>query len=194
LLRSSHDSNADAERLVGRMVTSVKRMNRLIEQTLVLARSLVERVPLDRRKADLARVVAEIVQDAKIREQGRSFELVGPDRIDGFWDPDRLAQVVDNLIGNAIRHGDGPVRIELREFEDQVEISVHNSGPPIPASMQASLFDPYRRSGREGGLGLGLYIVDQIVSAHGGTIKVTSTIESGTIFSVLLPRVAVDSA
>ena len=110
-------------------------------------------------------------------------------------DPDRIARVVSNLVGNALAHGasDAPVHVLLREEPGCARLSVHNHGPPIPPDAQPHLFDPFwrgpdaARPSREDSLGLGLFIVKQVVDAHGGTVDVESTLEEGTTFSVGLP-------
>ncbi len=102
---------------------------------------------------------------------------------------------------NAIEHGDEgtPVTIDFDEVEDVVAIRIHNHGVPIPADRMERLFDPWkaieaRRSGSDSGptenLGLGLYIAERIVNAHGGRIELESYEEHGTIFTVRLPRSA----
>ncbi len=113
----------------------------------------------------------------------------------GSWDADRLLQVLSNLVANAGQHG-GPgdgIRVTVdggqREF---VRVAIHNAGA-IPASMLPHLFDPFRTSRhgrvRSGGLGLGLFIVREIVRAHGGSVDVASSEAEGTTFSLQLPRV-----
>ena len=123
------------------------------------------------------------------------LEVEGDTR--GRWDRERLAQVVANLVGNAIAHGkaDGAIDIQLRGELEAVSLRVHNEGPAIPAPAQASIFDPFRRgpargAARSEGLGLGLYICREMVRAHGGQIAVESSDGAGTTFSVRLPRAA----
>jgi signal transduction histidine kinase len=117
-------------------------------------------------------------------------------------DRDRLAQVFSNLVGNALEHGypDFPVALDIRTTGDEVTVTVHNHGAPISTDRLPDLFEPFRgrvlRSERSRGLGLGLYITEQIIRAHGGRIEVASTPKDGTTFSVVLPRAggqAVDS-
>jgi signal transduction histidine kinase len=112
----------------------------------------------------------------------------------GEWDGDRLAQVVSNLVGNAIQHGDGTVITvtAVNEGEDVV-LAVRNGGEPIPAGAYPTIFEPLARGqSDESGhsIGLGLFIARAIVAAHGGVIDVTSSREAGTTFTVRLPRMA----
>jgi signal transduction histidine kinase len=112
----------------------------------------------------------------------------------GAWDADRLTQVVSNLVGNALQHGDG-TRVAMVTWEagDDVRLSVHNTGRAIPKAMHASIFEPLARyaptEGSTTSIGLGLFIARAIVVAHGGTITVSSTEARGTTFEVRLPRV-----
>jgi signal transduction histidine kinase len=111
--------------------------------------------------------------------------------VTGHWDADRLAQVVSNLVGNAIEHGtNAPVTLVASEAGERVRLTVHNNGDPIPAQARATLFEPLScgTSDNPRNLGLGLFIARAIVIAHGGEIGVTSTAESGTTFEVALPR------
>jgi phosphoserine phosphatase RsbU/P len=110
---------------------------------------------------------------------------------EGHWDEPRLGQILANLVGNALRHGDkhAPVRIRVLGEPPGVVIEVHNGGT-IAESVRDHLFDPFRRGAHSSRdtLGLGLYIVQQIVLAHGGGIDVRSTEHDGTVFRVQLPR------
>jgi len=189
MLLEMPELDAEARRTLERMRTSITRMNRLIDQTLLLVQSMVEGVPLERRETDLRKVLGTIIGEVSLRHGDRAIELRAPPRMIGVWDPDRLVQVVDNLVSNAVKYGDGTVTIDLVEEGEEVVFAVHNRGTPIPDEAVPTLFDPFRRAdSRRGGLGLGLYIVDQIVRAHEGTVEVTSTPEAGTTFRIRLPR------
>jgi signal transduction histidine kinase len=119
----------------------------------------------------------------------------------GDWDPDRVAQVLSNLVFNALQHGreDAPVRTTLRGTGSQVVLEVHNHGEPIPEELLPRIFDPFKRhaedqrphEGKSGArsLGLGLHIVQQIVLAHEGEVDVRSSAHEGTRFTVRWPRV-----
>jgi signal transduction histidine kinase len=108
-------------------------------------------------------------------------------------DVERLKQVAANLLLNAIQHGTGKeIKVTVTGEENSVVLAVQNQGPPIPQELQVTMFDPLVQNKKpdptRSGLGLGIFIVNEIVTAHHGTIAVTSTQDSGTIFSVRLPR------
>ncbi|MFJ3366535.1 sensor histidine kinase [Pseudomonas sp. NPDC086251] len=109
-----------------------------------------------------------------------------------------IGQVIANLIGNAIQHGeaDAPITVTLKAVDGFAMLSVHNAGLPIEESAKPSFFNPLSRHlqggveyGAEAGLGLGLYIASAIVSAHHGNIEVESEADSGTTFTVRLPSI-----
>jgi signal transduction histidine kinase len=111
--------------------------------------------------------------------------------LSGTWDPDRLGQALSNLARNAVEHAAPETRAVLEAFDDgsQVVVEVRNQGDPIPADEVGRLFQPFQRRGgaRGSNLGLGLYIADQIVGLHGGTLEGSS--EAGTTtFRIRLPR------
>ncbi|WP_434048937.1 MULTISPECIES: sensor histidine kinase [Sorangium] len=120
-----------------------------------------------------------------------------PARGDGLGsaDPDRIAQILTNLVNNALTYGtpDEPVTVTTAVAKDALEIRVHNTGRPIPKELQARIFEPMQRGAAQVGpgsrsVGLGLYIVREIASAHGGRVSVRSTEREGTTFTVVLPR------
>jgi len=104
-----------------------------------------------------------------------------------------MLQVFGNLLGNAIAYSPdkSPIDVVLEEDEKTIVFRVHNRGPPIPADRLPTVFEPFRRgtsAANRSGLGLGLFIVRQIVFAHGGTVTVASSEAEGTTFSVRLPK------
>jgi PAS domain S-box-containing protein len=182
---------------VSGIVSSGARMQRMIDQLLDMTRArLAGGIPvtLSAEELDLAPLLSRWVEGARAAHPARVIEL----HVDGSgaarMDADRIEQVVSNILGNAVTHGaaDKPIRVALVEREASVSMTVHNSGAPIDPSFLPLLFNPFARStkltGRSDGLGLGLFISERIVAAHGGRIMVDSSSESGTRFEVILPK------
>ena len=174
---------------------SGERMSRLIEDTLDLVRVRVGGgIQVHAAAMDLGEVVGRIVEEQRIAHADRQITFVRSGNLAGSWDAERIAQVASNLIGNALRHGvaESPVAIVADGNDRRVLLSVSNKGS-IAAELLPHLFDPFRgtrerHSGRYGGLGLGLYIVQQIVIAHGGRIDVLTGTNDTTTFTVEFPH------
>lgn len=197
---------ADSDRLikpVTRILRSADRMSRMIDQILDFTQVRLGRgIRLARKSVDvseIARTVLDELRDETTDRDDLRLELHG-DPI-GTWDPDRLAQLLSNLAGNAIQHRapGSKVRVTIDgSADDRVVLAVLNAGV-IPADVLPAIFEPLRgaeprkRAGSSG-LGLGLYISAQIVNAHGGEIRVSSDEASGTRFEVCLPRHATEQA
>nr|WP_095961065.1 PAS domain S-box protein [Corallococcus macrosporus] len=186
-------------RLVTRIARSGDRMKRMISELLDFTRGrLGGGIPIQRAASDLRSVVRLGVEELEAAWPERKLALrVEPGRYEGEWDADRLLQVVSNLGGNALQYSpaDAPVSFTLSDGGASVVLEVHNPGEPIAPETLPRLFDPFRRGAIVGaggsgssGLGLGLYIVEQVVKGHGGRIEVTSTAQAGTTFRVALPR------
>jgi signal transduction histidine kinase len=191
LQRRSED--AAVRETAERILTSGKRMTRMIENMLDLTRArLAGGIPLNRTQSDLRVVVERVVQELRTAHPERSLDVLIDGDVAGEWDVDRVQQVASNLIGNALQHGDpsGGVTIRLLgTAPESVILSVANEGV-IPADVLPSIFDPFRsgEAGRSQGLGLGLYIAQQIAIAHHGHIEVESSADTGTVFTVRMPR------
>jgi two-component system sensor histidine kinase/response regulator len=177
-----------------RIVSSGKRMSRMIEDMLDLARTrLAGGLLLKPEPADLGALVQPVVQEQQAAFPDRGIEVLHEGDLTGTWDAGRLAQVVSNLVGNALQHGNGgeAIQIRLDGTELDVVLSVRNAGC-IPADLLPHIFDPFRGAqrerGRDEGLGLGLYIVRKIVEAHNGSVDVQSPEGKHTLFRVSLPR------
>ncbi len=176
------------------MLSSARHMSRMIEDLLDLARArLAGGIPLRRERTDFAALIRRAVHEYQEVFPDRKIEFFHEGDLVGQWDPDRLSQVVSNLIGNALRHGDPASAIAIRLHAapgDEVMLSVTNSGC-IPRELLPHVFDPFRGGQRpptkSEGLGLGLYIVQQIVLAHGGSVDVQSA-ATLTAFRIRLPR------
>jgi signal transduction histidine kinase len=182
--------------LVRRIAKSSRRMNGMIEDLLDFTRTRFgDSIPIVREAADLRKIVTDVAAETGASYPDNSVRLETSGDLRGRWDGARLAQAFTNLVSNAVQHGsaDAPIHLRARGLSDDVEVSIHNEGPFIPSERIAGLFDAMTRARGDGArdkrhLGLGLYIVEKIVSAHGGSIEVTSTQSAGTTFTVRLPR------
>ncbi len=155
-------------------------------------------MPLTRGPVDLEDLCRKVFEGFVMANPQRTLHFYSDGDLAGDWDAARLRQVASNLMGNALQHGaiDGPIKLSVTATESAVVLNVHNEGPPIPPEMLTTLFDPLKRhtlpesAARRvpGSVGLGLYIVREIVVAHGGTVEVASTAADGTTFTVRLPR------
>jgi len=148
--------------------------------------------------ADLQELCREVVDAFRTKYPQRTLHFHPRGDLTGNWDAARLRQVVSNLLGNALQHGspEGPVELSAASEESSVVLSLHNEGVPIPPERLPRLFEPLLRYDSpesvlrrgSGGIGMGLFIVREIVIAKGGTIEVDSTAEEGTTFTVRIPR------
>jgi predicted ATPase/signal transduction histidine kinase len=198
---SALDQRTELERQVFVHITrGVDRMSALISDLLDFAQIRLGRgIRIAPKPIALDTLAGKLVDDLQTAHPGRRIEVEAEGDLTGRWDPVRVQQVLQNLVGNALQHGaaDHPVRVQLRGRGTQVIIEVHNRGPAIPLALLPQIFEPFSRgaeasTGRGGSIGLGLYIVRQVVTAHGGTIRVTSTEAEGTRFVVELPRAMVE--
>jgi signal transduction histidine kinase len=182
-------------RVVERMRSSTSRMSRIIDDLLTYTRTrLGGGIPVRMRPARLDEIVRKVIDELSSVNPQRALQVDVEGDPSGQWDPDRLEQVVSNLVSNAVDHGDPafPVRVEICGEPSAVELRIRNRGPQVPAEVLDHLFEPFARppeekSRRGSGLGLGLYIAREIVvSGHHGSIAVTSGEE--TVITVRLPR------
>jgi two-component system, sensor histidine kinase and response regulator len=193
LQRRSDDPHA--HEAAARIVASGNRMGRLIEDMLNLARArLAGGLILKREPGDFRALVELVIREHRSAAPDRSIESTCVGEFFGFWDAERISQAVSNLIGNALKHGDRQTAVAVRldgTDPESVSLSVVNSGT-IPDELRDHLFDPFRGgqrpSGRGEGLGLGLYIVIQIVKGHRGSVDVESGRNNQTAVRVVLPR------
>lgn len=183
--------------LVDRIVSSMRRMDRMIGELLDLARIRGGRIPLAPKALDLREVYDDVLAELQVAWPARTITVDIEGDVRGRWDEGRLAQVLSNLLGNALAHGsaDHPVQVRMRGEPNEVEIEVHNVGAPIPEDLMNHLFEPFRgvqpeNKGPHAGLGLGLFITHAVVEAHAGRITARSD-PHGTTFTVRLPRRAV---
>ena len=182
---------------VGRIASSGRRAERMIRDLLDFTQARIGGgIPVERSALlDLHALARQVVDEIRAAHPESEIRLEHSGNGLGQWDSDRIAQVLTNLLRNAIhyRSPGTPIRVESRGMGDALTLSVHNQGPLISPETRAVLFQPMRRGdehsqrGREG-LGLGLFIVKQIVAAHAGDLEVQSSEAEGTTFTVTLPR------
>lgn len=187
-------------KLVGvatRILNSAERMNRMVRDLLDLTRTrLGAGIPVTPKPMDLAPVCQQVVAELGATHPDCLLQFESTGDLHGEWDSDRLTQVISNLVANALQYGceDGAVKVVARAHGDEVVLRVHNDGPPISAEARKKIFEPMNRQASPDGdkhpigLGLGLHIAREIVTAHGGTIAVTSAKKEGTTFTVQMGR------
>jgi signal transduction histidine kinase len=199
-------TTADAISVINR---STDAMMHLISDLIDFSSSGLGRaMPLHRELVDMEALCREVIDSYRTTHPGRVLSFHSDGDVNGVWDVGRIRQVISNLIGNALQHGSpkGPVVLSVTSKKapsaapglggPTVVLSVHNEGPPIPTEFLPTMFDPLKRYSTQesaaqrtpGSIGLGLYIVREIVAAKGGTISVTSTAEEGTTFTVCIPQ------
>jgi two-component system, OmpR family, sensor kinase len=181
-------------RLMSLITHEADRMGRLVADLLLLARFDAGR-PLDRRPTELASLAAEAVEQARITDPGRpiTLEAAEPVIVDG--DEERLRQVIDNLIGNAIQHtpNGSPITVIVAGGGDHADLTVADEGPGMTAEEASHVFERFYRtdggrSRERGGTGLGLAIAASLAAAHGGEITVDTAPGQGAAFHLRLPQ------
>ena len=208
LLSNDKDSLTERQRkIVGRMKSAAERANRMILDLLDFTRArLGGGISIQRTEMDFDTAIEQIVEELRVTYPTRIIthrkHVSGEGYWDrnhvsgeGRWDPDRVAQIVTNLVANAVAYSapDTEIVVSTAGNSEGVTLCVHNGGAPIDESILPHLFEPLKRGANSVGsssrsIGLGLYIVRELVAAHGGTIEVRSTQAEGTTFVVRLPR------
>ncbi|HVL99288.1 MAG TPA: ATP-binding protein [Egibacteraceae bacterium] len=167
------------------------RVTRLLGELLDVSRIDAGRLRLRRQLIDIGTVVGRVVDRFAVADPRGRVAVALPDGMPQLYaDPDKIDQVVTNLVENALKYSDGPVQVRGVVRTDEVEINVSDEGPGIAAEHLEEIFTKFfRRSGeRRSGTGLGLYIAKGIVEAHGGRLWATSAVGQGSRFSFTLPR------
>ncbi len=176
------------------MASATRRMERMVHELLDFTRvRLAGGIPVEPVPLSLEPVLEQAVEEQRLAHPERTVVRVTEGELKGHWDEARLAQLLDNLLCNALRHSPPGTPVELRAKGEPggVTLAVHNEGSPLGLTEREAVFEPFHRGRKPGGdgLGLGLYIARQIAQAHGGRIHVESA-ERGTCFKVWLPRYA----
>lgn len=180
-----------------RVARGGERIQQIVDLLLDFTRArLGGGIPVVARAGDLNDLCHRVVDELHVTRPGRAIRCdFARDCLPGTWDLERMAQVLANLLDNAMKYSPegSPVRLSTWERGEGVFLEVHNEGAPIPPELLPHLFEPFRRgegseaTARES-LGLGLYIAHSIVQAHRGTLSVRSKAGEGTAFRVCLPR------
>lgn len=171
--------NADADRVT-----------RLIGELLDVSRIDADRLELHRQVVDVGAAAARVVAGrVAAGESPQRFSVIVDGELPEVWlDPDKLDQVLANLVDNAIRHGRGTVTVHVAPAPGEgVDITVTDQGDGVPPEVRPLIFRRFWRAGRYGGTGLGLYIVKGLVEAHGGTVSVDDAPGGGALFRVRFP-------
>jgi len=197
LLLENGGLSAHQAATVTRICHSAERMSAIVRDLLDVSRARQGLgISVRCEPADLGEIARRaLLEFSDAEHDGRLSLIVTGDAI-LECDEARLVRVISNLVGNALKHGAGaPVLVAIDAGEAEVRLRVHNDGPPIPAAELAHLFEPFTRGDEHrandaqgGGIGLGLFIVREVVLAHGGTVGVQSQEGQGTTFTVALPR------
>jgi PAS domain S-box-containing protein len=197
VLRRSGGLDEQQLRTVVRIDECAMKAARIAHDLLDLTRVESARgIRIEPRVLRVDELCAAVVAEAETGLAGPRIRVTGEGDPVVRWDPERASQALANLVANALKHGapDTPVTVEWDGTGSQISIRVHNLGAPIPPSVRAHLFEPFRQGvetgGRTSGVGLGLFITQEIVRAHGGSLDVRSTEREGTSFTVRLPREA----
>jgi signal transduction histidine kinase len=199
-----HDQTLPSKALkVGlRIFNSSKRMDEIVRDLLDFSTThLGEGIPVDPHTVDLLDICQSVVEEARTFHPDRKIHLTTDGHLVGAWDGARIAQAFSNLISNAVQHGkpETVIKVAIYGFPNEVKYTVQNEAEVIPPSGLRTLFDPVKRfairpaseraAARTQNLGLGLYVVKEIVASHEGVISVTSNENDGVIFTVSLPRI-----
>jgi signal transduction histidine kinase len=193
-LMHSRSVDAETRALLEAIVVQTQYLTSLADDVLTMTRIESGTLPLDTRDVDLADLARQAIAARSTAPSAIVLDASsGPAPIHG--DPRRLRQVIENLIGNAVKYAPAgtPVTVSVRRSADGAEVSVADAGPGIPPEEIPGLFQKFSRLGaarRSGvhGTGLGLYICRSIVEAHGGRISVAGGPGGGSVFTVVLPR------
>ncbi len=176
-----------ARKAVTRIASSAGRLNALISELLDFATSQHGAIPLKPERCELNEIAADVIAEIKLARPDRDIRVEPQGACDGHIDRGRMAQVFQNLLVNAVEHGDpkAPITVRTGCDNDEVWAAVTNRGA-IPPEERRSIFEPFRRRATSQGLGLGLYIARALVEAHGGTIAVDCPNDE-TVFLIKLP-------
>ena len=201
MLRAHVEDVTQARRRAEQVVNGARRMRSIIAIIVDYTHSQrAAGIPISpTESADIHAACQRVLEDFRTLHPKRQIVYEAEGIPLGEWDEGRLEQVVQNLLGNALKYSPADSTVTLRwsrgddySQASELVLRVHNHGPPIPADLSPHIFEPFRSGPQEASnagesMGLGLFIVREIVRAHGGTVEVESDAEHGTTFTVSLP-------
>lgn len=196
-INSARCSQPKHETIAATVQRSALRMQRMIGDVMDFAHAhLGDGIPVVPVRCDLGMITREALNELIAGNPDRDLAIETRGDLAGYWDHDRVLQAMSNLIANAIQHGTDPIRIEVLEGADKLAVTTRvTNGGTIPADLVDQLFVPFgpRRAAesRRAGLGLGLFIVQQIALGHGATCAIRSA-DGQTMFEIVWPRVPVE--
>ncbi|XXY54522.1 HAMP domain-containing sensor histidine kinase [Sorangium sp. So ce269] len=183
----------ELDRLVDMSQRQIDRLTSLVQNLLDVTRIRARRLELEFESKDLLQIVRDAAEEAieHARAAGTPVRIEAHEPVFGLWDGARIAQVVQNLLTNALKYGGGsPIEVSLAREGATAKLTVRDHGPGIAAEDRDRVFEPFQRIAstyKSQSLGLGLYIVREIVQAHGGSIAIESPDSGGAAFVVRLP-------
>lgn len=196
LLRGGHLTEPQ-EKAVSQILRSATRIKQMVADLLGVAHiRLGGSLPVDKQPIDLKAECQDVIEEVRALHLQCTLTLNASGDLSVTADSSRIAQLLTNLVQNAIQHGrkGAPITVSVRGESEHIVLKVHNEGSAISESARQRIFDPLVRGEKHdkpellGSLGLGLYIAREIAKAHGGSIEVESSDAGGTSFTVLLPR------
>ena len=199
LLVSAKNPDRNLE-FANQIMISASRMSFMITDLIELTRvQLGAGISVSPSEVDVSQLCSEAVAEMRAIYPEKIFQLEIEEKLIGKWDKPRMKQVLSNLLGNAVHHGspDTAIMVTAKMVTGSIELQVHNRGPAIPEKLLPVLFDQFVKGtagfradeGKTASLGLGLYIAQEIIVAHGGTINVHSSDHDGTTFTVSIAAV-----
>ncbi len=190
---TSQDPNA--RRFADKIVASTQRIDGMTRELLDrIAFCKTGKVTLQIDHVDLAALVRDVVQSAEVFHP--ITLAIDAQPLEGWWCGEAIRRAVENLVNNAIKYGDreAPIQVTVSTTAERVQLMVHNQGPPIAPEDSESIFQLYRRAGKQGlaegngeGWGVGLPYVRRVAEAHGGSVMMSSSLEEGTAFVIDIP-------
>ncbi len=181
--------------LIARILDAIERVDRMIQDLLDTSSVRAgQKLPLRKQEMDLVKLTREVCEEMS-SVHGQQFRVEAKGAVSGYWDPNGLRRILENLMKNAYKYGapQSPITTRVSEDGDFARLEVHNTGNPVPLEDQGKLFRPFQRAhaaqaSGQSGWGLGLTLVKGMAEAHGGSVSVESSAEKGTTFSVRLPK------